>query len=74
MEASKRKWFIRSFIPVDPDEIVGMSVEEAIEEAEHCRAMQPENKYVIVSADEDQLELSKKMEFVYSAAAPDPPA
>lgn len=55
--ATERKWFIRAYIPVDPDDKTGMELEAAIEELKEVRQLQPENRYELVSADEDEIYL-----------------
>jgi len=42
-------WFIRAYIPVDPEEENGLPLEEARGELAHLRLIQPENRYTIVN-------------------------
>lgn len=47
-------WFIRTYIPVDPDNKTGMTKQEAAAEIKELHLMQPENKYTLVSIDGEQ--------------------
>jgi len=46
-------WIVKSWIPVDAEEPeIHETEEEACDELEHCRFMQPENRYELEKLEE----------------------